>query len=592
MDLGVKPVSFATVNALWKSGSGISDQFPAGLRVLVVDDDPTCLRILDKMLKNCLYEVTTCNRAEIALKFLRDKRNVYDIVISDVHMPDMDGFKLLEHVGLEMDLPVIMMSADDSKKVVMKGVTHGACDYLIKPVRMEALKNIWQHLVRKRQHEWKEKDLLEQHSGSVDEQKPPEDLDYSLSVNEENWNTSKKRKDEEDEAVDKEDASSLKKPRVVWSVELHQQFVSAVNQLGIDKAVPKKILELMNVPGLSRENVASHLQKYRLYLRRLSGGSQHHSGLPNPFMCLPDSTFGPMTQLSAVDLQALAASGQLPPPHSLATIQQAAALGQAQPTTKNSITLPLVDQRNNIFSFDSPKSRFADGRPQQNSNGNQVNLLHGIPTSMHIRPHAGPNNSLLVQTQPRAQNYNEVSPRVTQPRLPIGVPVQPSQAMDFPGGNYRVAVNARTLGPVIKSRDDVSAQVKGPRGAFFATYNDAFGGLNQNRARDLFLQNVGPNAQQIGGGSVNGVVFSVAGGLGNSANTSQLVSSFGENPSRNKGQRTPNMGSSFENGFSHEHSGQDDLMSMLPSLQEQEGMGAIENEFDDFSIYNLDNLPV
>ncbi|XP_076940030.1 two-component response regulator ARR2-like [Bidens hawaiensis] len=58
-------------------------------------------------------------------------------------MPDMDGFKLLEHIGLEMDLPVIMMSADDSESVIMRGVTHGACDYLLKPVRIEALRNIW-----------------------------------------------------------------------------------------------------------------------------------------------------------------------------------------------------------------------------------------------------------------------------------------------------------------------------------------------------------------------------------------------------------------------------------------------------------------
>ncbi|KAJ0035795.1 hypothetical protein Pint_24412 [Pistacia integerrima] len=215
------------------SSSVVSDQFPAGLRVLVVDDDPTCLRILEKMLRTCLYEVTKCNRAEYALNLLRKNRNGYDIVISDVHMPDMDGFKLLEHVGLEMDLPVIMMSADDSKHVVMKGVTHGACDYLIKPVRIEALKNIWQHVVRKRRNELKD---IEQ-SGSVEEggdrqPKPSEEPDYSSSANEGSWR--KRRKDEEEEAEERDDTSTLKKPRVVWSVELHQQFVAAVNQLGID----------------------------------------------------------------------------------------------------------------------------------------------------------------------------------------------------------------------------------------------------------------------------------------------------------------------------------------------------------------------
>lgn len=40
----------------WKSGDVVPDQFPVGLRVLVVDDDPTCLKILEKMLKNCHYE--------------------------------------------------------------------------------------------------------------------------------------------------------------------------------------------------------------------------------------------------------------------------------------------------------------------------------------------------------------------------------------------------------------------------------------------------------------------------------------------------------------------------------------------------------
>ena len=40
---------------------------------------------------------------------------------------------------------------------------------------------------------------------------------------------------------------------------------------GVKKAVPKTILQLMNVEGMTRENVASHLQKYRLYLKRLAG---------------------------------------------------------------------------------------------------------------------------------------------------------------------------------------------------------------------------------------------------------------------------------------------------------------------------------
>ena len=89
---------------------------------------------------------------------------------------DMDGFKLLETVGLEMDIPVIsecawcwcrarlrgeywaniplllraVMSSNGETSTVLRGVTHGAVDFLIKPVRIEELRNVWQHVVRRK----------------------------------------------------------------------------------------------------------------------------------------------------------------------------------------------------------------------------------------------------------------------------------------------------------------------------------------------------------------------------------------------------------------------------------------------------------
>ncbi|GMQ01152.1 hypothetical protein CsSME_00047891 [Camellia sinensis var. sinensis] len=78
-----------------------SDKFHVGMRLLAVDDDPTCLMLLDGLLRNCQYHVTTTNRAKMALEMFRENKNGFDLVISDVHMPDMDGFKLLELVGLE-----------------------------------------------------------------------------------------------------------------------------------------------------------------------------------------------------------------------------------------------------------------------------------------------------------------------------------------------------------------------------------------------------------------------------------------------------------------------------------------------------------
>ncbi|EFJ19926.1 type B response regulator [Selaginella moellendorffii] len=323
-------------------------KFPAGLRVLAVDDDPTCLRILAQMLRKCSYEVTMCTRATEALSLLRENKDRFDLMISDVFMPDMDGFKLLEYVGLEMDLPVIMTSSNGETGIVMKGVIHGACDYLIKPVRTEELRNIWQHVVRKKRNEARDVEASgsvedggernhhhhhqQQQHHSSQQQRRASTIDEGEfnsdggGGGDPNWKLAKRRKDDGDETAehDNDDSSTLKKQRVVWSVELHQQFVNAVNQLGIDKAVPKKILESMSVHGLTRENVASHLQKYRLYLRRLSGVQPQGSGANGHAV-----TFCSPAEASFAALNALGEMRTLPPsaqfqnssPTALASIQ-------------------------------------------------------------------------------------------------------------------------------------------------------------------------------------------------------------------------------------------------------------------------------
>ncbi|KAL0382954.1 UNVERIFIED_CONTAM: Two-component response regulator ORR22 [Sesamum calycinum] len=254
-----------------------SDNFPVGLRVLAVDDDPICLKLLETLLRKCQYH-------------------------------DMDGFKLLELVGLEMDLPVIMLSANGDPKLVMKGVTHGACDYLVKPVRIEELRNIWQHVIRRKKfdsrNQNKSAEQVKSHhtSGEGHGSATTGNADQSGKCN-------RKRKDDDDESEDNgnesEDPATQKKPRVVWSIELHRKFVAAVNQLGIEKAVPKRILDLMNVEGLTREN------KYRLYLKRISSVATQQANMvaalgvkDSPFMRI-----GPFEGLG--DFRTLAGPGRL-----------------------------------------------------------------------------------------------------------------------------------------------------------------------------------------------------------------------------------------------------------------------------------------
>ncbi|KAI5069420.1 hypothetical protein GOP47_0015721 [Adiantum capillus-veneris] len=64
-------------------------------------------------------------------------------------------------------------------------------------------------------------------------------------------------------------SSGKKKMKVDWTPELHRRFVQAVEQLGVDKAIPSRILELMGVKCLTRHNIASHLQKYRSHRKHV-----------------------------------------------------------------------------------------------------------------------------------------------------------------------------------------------------------------------------------------------------------------------------------------------------------------------------------
>ncbi|EYU30138.1 hypothetical protein ABFS82_05G047400 [Erythranthe guttata] len=420
--------------------SVVPEQFPVGLRVLVVDDDVICLRVLEQMLRKCMYQVTSCSQATVALNLLRERKGCFDVVLSDVHMPDMDGFRLLELVGLEMDLPVIMMSADGRTNLVMRGIRHGACDYLIKPIRDEELKNIWQHVLRKRRNEINP-------SGSIEdrdrEKRAIDDAECASSANEgedEVFKTQKKRRECRDEDdTELEDDPASKKPRVVWSVELHQQFVGAVNQLGIDKAVPKRILELMNVPGLSRENVASHLQKFRLYLKRLSGVAQQQGGLPT--YCGPVEQNLRLASLGRFDIQALAASGQLPP-QTLAALQ---AELFSRPT--GNLILPAMDQRTLLHSsLQESKNSHVDKNVSYCQPLNRCSSNIANQTSQHLMSNEDVNYSVsscnLVETNSNTlitflQQQHQQRQSITQESI-HSINVQPSCLVsppNFQAGN-------------------------------------------------------------------------------------------------------------------------------------------------------------
>ncbi|GAB4832719.1 hypothetical protein Ancab_006737 [Ancistrocladus abbreviatus] len=121
--------------------------------------------------------------------------------------------------------------------------------------------------------------MVELVRGEMDQlQRPIADHDETLNRKRKDQNSDDEENGSEGNG-DNEDPATQKKQRVVWSKELHGKFVDAFSQLGPEKAFPKKILDLMNVEGLTRENVASHLQKYRLFLKRLHAPSNQSTSM-------------------------------------------------------------------------------------------------------------------------------------------------------------------------------------------------------------------------------------------------------------------------------------------------------------------------
>ncbi|KAK1278638.1 Two-component response regulator ARR1 [Acorus gramineus] len=60
-------------------------------------------------------------------------------------------------------------------------------------------------------------------------------------------------------------------PRIVWDSKLHNKFINAIKSLGLQSATPMKIMEIMNIPGLSTTQISSHLQMYRNKIQKTKG---------------------------------------------------------------------------------------------------------------------------------------------------------------------------------------------------------------------------------------------------------------------------------------------------------------------------------
>jgi DNA-binding NtrC family response regulator len=109
-------------------------------RILVIDDDAVACEFLQEALSRDGYEVIASTSA---LEALRQDLSRYDLLMSDIRMPDMDGLQFLSAVQKKWpDLPVILMTAYGSLETTMEAISLGAWDYISKPFSPDACRAI------------------------------------------------------------------------------------------------------------------------------------------------------------------------------------------------------------------------------------------------------------------------------------------------------------------------------------------------------------------------------------------------------------------------------------------------------------------
>ena len=109
-------------------------------RILVVDDDPNMIKLIQFYLLKDDFEISPCTRGKDALEIL--KKDNFDVILIDMLMPEMDGHTLLKKMIDEFKIktPVVVVTAHGASDNLMKMIDDGAYDILQKPFTTNRLK--------------------------------------------------------------------------------------------------------------------------------------------------------------------------------------------------------------------------------------------------------------------------------------------------------------------------------------------------------------------------------------------------------------------------------------------------------------------
>jgi len=127
--------------------------------ILIIDDEASIRKTLARILQQAGFEVTTAEGAEQGLDYLRTTQ--FDLILTDLRMPGMHGMEALKVIHTEHPtLPVILFTAQPDVNSAVEALRHGATDYLLKPIKPEAIIERARNILEKQQQEKRRREIM------------------------------------------------------------------------------------------------------------------------------------------------------------------------------------------------------------------------------------------------------------------------------------------------------------------------------------------------------------------------------------------------------------------------------------------------
>jgi two-component system KDP operon response regulator KdpE len=120
-------------------------------KILVIDDDPGLSQLLRISLEREGFQVLTAGGGQEGLRMAYEHQP--DLIILDIMMPEMDGWATCRRLRSVSDTPILILSAREDQEAVVRGLSLGADDYVIKPCSFEELKARIHALLRRSQRQ-------------------------------------------------------------------------------------------------------------------------------------------------------------------------------------------------------------------------------------------------------------------------------------------------------------------------------------------------------------------------------------------------------------------------------------------------------